>query len=83
MTSARWRGQPPEVRHRGWGIPDTDRDVRALFLLVLLVVIVVVGMRFAGIPVPFLDYRPSIAGPELNRPGVQVDPPGFDEFQAP
>lgn len=57
--------------------------MKPLFVLVLLVVVVIGGMKLAGIPVPYLDYTPSIAGPDLNRPEVEVRPPGFDEFGEP
>ncbi|HUF06280.1 MAG TPA: hypothetical protein VMP86_02700 [Candidatus Binatia bacterium] len=57
--------------------------MKALFVLVLLVVIVGAGLKLAGIPIPYLDYTPSIAGPDLDLPEVEVKPPGFDDFGAP
>ena len=56
--------------------------VRALFLLVIVVVVVVGGLKLAGIPIPYLDYQPSI-GVDVNRPEIEVRPPGFDDLGAP
>lgn len=57
--------------------------MRTLVLVALLLVLVGVGMKLAGIPIPYIDYTPSIAGPDVERPDIRVEPPGFDDFPAP
>ena len=59
--------------------------MKALLILVLAVVLVGAGLKFAGVPLPFIDYAVGPFG-EGRRPGmpdIQVEPPGFDEFDAP
>ncbi len=57
--------------------------MKPLLAIVLLVVVVIVGLKLAGVPVPYLDYEPGIAGPDVNLPEIEVRPPGFDGFGAP
>ena len=59
--------------------------MRALLLLVLAGVIIVGGLKLAGVPVPFLDYAVGPVGGDRapGMPDIQVEAPGFDEFDAP
>jgi hypothetical protein len=59
--------------------------MRALLLLVMAVVLVGGGLKLAGVPLPFVDYAVGPIGGD-NAPGmpdIQVEAPGFDEFDAP
>lgn len=56
--------------------------MRALFLLVLAVVVIVGGLKLAGARVPVLDYPIGPIGVEGRGPGmpdIQIEPPGFDD----
>jgi hypothetical protein len=56
--------------------------MRALFLLVLAVVVIVGGLKLAGVPVPLLDYPIGPIGVEGRGPGmpdIEVRPPGFGD----
>jgi len=60
--------------------------VRALLLLVLAVVIVVAGLKVGGVRLPLIDYPIGPIGvdtPGPAMPGVQIEPPGFGDFEAP
>lgn len=59
--------------------------MRALLLLVLAGVIIVGGLKLTGVPVPFLDYAVGPVGGERapGMPDIQVEAPGFDDFDAP
>ena len=59
--------------------------MRALLLLALAVVLVGGGLKLAGVPLPFIDYAvgPFGEGRGPGMPDIQVEPPGFDEFEAP
>ena len=61
--------------------------MKALFLLVLLVVVVGGGLKMAGIRLPLVDYPIGPFGIYDGRgpalPEVQIQPPGFGEFPAP
>lgn len=59
--------------------------MRGLLILVILVIVVVVGLKAAGVDLPFIDYQvgPMGEGQGPDVPDIQVDPPGFDDFQAP
>ena len=54
-------------------------------MLVLAVVLVGAGLKFAGVPLPFIDYAVGPVGGDNSprMPNIQVEPPGFDEFDAP
>ena len=58
--------------------------MKALFLLLLLVVLMGGGLKAAGVRLPVIDYPIGIydgRGPAM--PDVQIQPPGFDDFTAP
>jgi hypothetical protein len=59
--------------------------MRALLLLALAVVIVGGGLKLAGVPLPFIDYAVGPIGGDKapGMPDIQVEAPGFDEFDAP
>jgi hypothetical protein len=59
--------------------------MRALLLLALAVVIVGGGLKLAGLPLPFIDYAVGPIGGDKapGMPDIQVEAPGFDEFDAP
>jgi hypothetical protein len=59
--------------------------MRALLILALAVVIVGGGLKMAGVPLPFIDYAvgPFGEGRGPGMPDIQVEAPGFDEFDAP
>ena len=59
--------------------------MRAILLLALAVVIVGGGLKLAGVPLPFIDYAvgPFGEGRGPGMPDIQVEAPGFDEFDAP
>ena len=60
--------------------------MKALLLLVLMVVLVGGGLKMAGVRLPLIDYPIGPIGadtPGPVMPGIQVHPPGFDEFPAP
>lgn len=59
--------------------------MKALLMLVLVVVIIGVGLKWADVPLPFIDYAVGPLG-EGRGPAmtdVQVQPPGFDDFPEP
>ena len=61
--------------------------MKALFLIAVLVVVVGVGLKAAGVQLPIIDYPIGPAGIFDGRgpamPDVQIQPPGFDDFSAP
>jgi hypothetical protein len=59
--------------------------MRALLLLAVAVVIVGGGLKLAGVPLPFIDYAVGPIGGDKapGMPDIQVEAPGFDEFDAP
>lgn len=57
--------------------------MKPLLVVVVLVLVVIGGLKLAGIPVPYVDYTPSIAGPDMDLPEIEVQPPGFDDFGEP
>lgn len=60
--------------------------MRNLLLLVLVAVIIVGGLKLAGVRLPLLDYPIGpigIDGPGPGMPDIQVEPPGFGDFPAP
>jgi hypothetical protein len=60
--------------------------MKALLLLVLLVVLVGGGLKMAGVRLPLIDYPIGPIGvdnPGPAMPGIEVEPPGFDDFPAP
>jgi hypothetical protein len=60
--------------------------MRALLLFVLVIVLVGGGLKLAGVRLPLIDYPIGSFGvdtPGPAMPGVQVEPPGFDDFEAP
>ena len=59
--------------------------MRALLFLVLAAVVVVGGLKLAGVPIPFLDYAVGPMGGDRapGMPDIQIEAPGFDEFDSP
>jgi len=60
--------------------------MKALLMIALVVVLVGGGLKMAGVRLPLIDYPIGPFGidtPGPAMPGVQIEPPGFDEFQAP
>jgi hypothetical protein len=61
--------------------------MKALFLLILVVVLVGGGLKAAGVQLPIIDYPIGPIGNFDGRgpamPDVQIQAPGFDDFQAP
>jgi hypothetical protein len=59
--------------------------MRALLFLVLAAVVVVGGLKLAGVPVPFLDYAVGPVGGDRapGMPDIRIEAPGFGDFEAP
>jgi hypothetical protein len=61
--------------------------MKALILFVLFIVLIGGGLKFAGVPLPLIDYPIGPIGIFDGRgpamPDVQIEPPGFGEFPAP
>jgi len=59
--------------------------MKALLMVVLVVVVIGGGLKLAGVPVPFIDYAvgPIGEGRGPSIRGVNIDAPGFGEFEAP
>ena len=59
--------------------------MRALLVLVLIGVVIVGGLKLAGVPVPFIDYAVGSVGGDRapGMPDIQIEAPGFDDFDAP
>jgi hypothetical protein len=60
--------------------------MKALFLIVLLIVLVGGGLKMAGVRLPLIDYPigpMGIDSPGPAMPDIQVEAPGFDDFTAP
>ncbi|MBA2633123.1 MAG: hypothetical protein H0U86_09020 [Chloroflexi bacterium] len=61
--------------------------MKAIFLVVLLVVLVGGGLKLAGVRLPIVDYPLGPIGIFDGRgpamPDVQIEPPGFGDFGAP
>jgi hypothetical protein len=59
--------------------------MKALFLFLLVIVLVGGGLKLAGVPLPLLDYPIGQFG-EGRGPGmpdIQVEAPGFGDFEDP
>jgi len=60
--------------------------MRALLLIVLVVIVVGGGLKMAGVRMPLIDYPIGPIGvdsPGPAMPDIQVEPPGFGEFEVP
>ena len=59
--------------------------MRALLVLVLIGVVIVGGLKLAGVPVPFIDYAVGPVGGDRapGMPDIRIEAPGFDDFDAP
>ena len=59
--------------------------MRALLLIAFVAVLIGGGLKMAGVPLPFIDYAVGPIGGNHapGMPNIQVDAPGFDEFDAP
>ncbi len=60
--------------------------MKPILVLVLLLVIIGAGLKMGGVPLPLVDYPIGpirIDGRDPGMPDVQVEPPGFDDFEAP
>jgi hypothetical protein len=54
--------------------------MKAIFVVVLAVVVVGVGMKLAGIPVPFIDYPVGsfgFEGVDPRMPRIEIEAPGY------
>ena len=59
--------------------------MRALLLFLLVVIVIGVGLKLAGVDLPLIDYPIGGFG-EGHGPGmpdIRIEPPGFDDFGAP
>jgi len=57
-----------------------------LVVLVLVLVVVGAGLKMAGVRLPLIDYPIGpigVDGPGPGMPDVQIEPPGFGDFEAP
>lgn len=55
-------------------------------MLLLVVVVIGGGLKLAGVRLPLIDYplgSIGVNGPGPGMPDIQVEAPGFDEFDAP
>ena len=59
--------------------------MKALLILALALVLVGGGLKLAGVPLPFIDYALGPIGGERPplMPDIEIEAPGFDEFDAP
>ena len=60
--------------------------MKALLILALVVLVIGGGLKMAGVRLPLIDYPlGSIGGPGTGpgMPDIQVEPPGFGDFEAP
>ena len=60
--------------------------MRSLLLLILVLVVVGAGLKMAGARLPLIDYPIGPIGvdtPGPAMPDVQIEPPGFGDFEAP
>lgn len=60
--------------------------MKALLLLALVIVLVGGGLKLAGVRLPLIDYPIGpigVDGPGPGMPDIEVQAPGFDEFEAP
>ena len=60
--------------------------MKALLVLVLVIVVAGIGLKMAGVRLPLIDYPLGpigVEGPGPGMPDIQVEPPGFGEFDAP
>ena len=60
--------------------------MRMLVVLVLVLVVVGAGLKMAGVRLPLIDYPIGpigVDGPGPGMPDVQIEPPGFGDFEAP
>jgi hypothetical protein len=59
--------------------------MKALLLLVLVLVLIGGGLKMAGVQLPLVDYPIGPIGVERGpaMPDIQIEAPGFGDFQAP
>lgn len=60
--------------------------MKALLVLVLVVVVVGAGVKMSGGRLPLIDYPLGPIGvdtPGPAMPGVQIEAPGFGDFEGP
>jgi hypothetical protein len=57
--------------------------MKSLLTLVLAVVVIGVVLKAAGVDLPVIDYPLGPFGGDLVRPEIEVQAPGFGDFQAP
>jgi hypothetical protein len=59
--------------------------MRNLLIIIVLAVILVVGLKAAGVRLPFIDYAVGPIGAENGpaMPDIEIKAPGFGEFPAP
>ena len=60
--------------------------MRGLLLLILVVVLMGGALKTAGVRLPLIDYPIGPIGvnaPGPGMPNVQIEPPGFGDFEVP
>lgn len=59
--------------------------MRNLLIVLLVLVLLVGGLKLAGVRLPLIDYPIGPIGVEGGpaMPGVEIEPPGFGDFTAP
>ena len=57
--------------------------MRNLLLIVFVAVLIVGGLKLAGVRLPLLDYPIGPIGVDggPGMPNIQIEPPGFDDAQ--
>ena len=53
-------------------------EMRFLFVVVLLVVLIGAGMKAAGQRLPFIDYQVGPFGGSVGGPNIEIHPPGYE-----
>jgi len=60
--------------------------MKMLVVLALVLVVMGAGLKRAGVRLPLIDYPIGpigVDGPGPGMPDVQIEPPGFGDFEAP
>lgn len=60
--------------------------MKALLVFVLVIVVAGIGLKMAGMRLPLIDYPLGpigVDGPGPGMPDIQVEPPGFGDFDSP
>lgn len=59
-------------------LAGTLRHMKTLLVIALVAIVVVIGLKAAGMRVPILDFPLGPVGVPLTQPDIQVQPPGYD-----